>query len=207
MAPTSLRHPPLRRQRPAAGEQGAALILELLVGIVVLATAVATAASISVVTNRSTRTGHGLTEMETRIDTDLAQMRQWAELYTWCAGFGTTSSTRVNASPTCKSKSSANSSYYYPDNPPPGNPTAAQALRTFNAACNDGTTTQFNQPLITFLNIVPRPSGVTREVISDDNRAKRLRITYTATVPNSTKGIQRVVVLTPTVAAWCPSSP
>ena len=48
---------------------------------------------------------------------------------------------------------------------------------------------------------------MTREVISDDNRAKRLRITYTAVVPNSTKGIQRVVVLTPTVAAWCPSSP
>ena len=206
MALPSLRHGCHRRQSPAAGEQGAALMLELLVGIVILASALATAASLSVVTNRSSKTGHGLTEMETRIDTDIAQMRQLAELYTWCPGSGTTSRARVNASTTCKSKVNTNASYYYPDNPPPGNIAGALALANFNAACNDDQTTLFNQALINILTPFPRPSGVTREVSSDDNRAKRLRITYTATVPNITGGIRRVVLITPTVAAWCPSS-
>jgi hypothetical protein len=82
--------------------------------------------------------------------------------------------------------------YYFPPD------TSPAAISAFETACSDTGSDSLNTPLVGAIHSRPVPPGVSRSVAFDDIASHRLRITYTGTAVN------RVVLLVPTVAAWCP---
>lgn len=185
--------PPRRRPdpsaRPPAGGGGFTLI-ELLIGAVLITIALSMAATLAGITNRSMISSETIGRQDTLIESDIAAIRDLAERYTWCTGAGTTAATAVCASVTPRTEN-----YYFPNI---GN--AAVSITAFENACRPAATPtidELNAPLVTAINARAQPAGITRTVANDDVAGYRLRITYAGT------NVNRVVLLVPTVAAWC----
>lgn len=174
-------------------------ILEVLLAVVIIGVALAGAATLMTSQNRSITSSVQLNQAQNQIDADVAAVRNLAETYTWCSGAGGFNGSATN----CAGAAARNENYYFPV------PTATAAIAAFETACKNTTSDTLNTTLVTAISspALPNPSLVTRAVTQDRNDAfpngdfasHRLRITYT-----STTGASRVVLLVPTVAAWCP---
>jgi type II secretory pathway pseudopilin PulG len=160
-------------------------ILEVVVAATVLALATSAGAVLSGVSSRSLTSGNRTSLQQSQIEADLAAIRDLAATYTWCSGAGAFS--------TCTAGVPARSENYY--FPPSTNPSAISAFET---ACSATGSDTVNTVLVSAINARPAPAGVSRTVASDDIATRRLRLTYAGS------SVNRVVLLVPTVAAWCP---
>ena len=173
---------------PVPLPSGGFAILEILVATVLLAATFSMAAMLSMVSSRSMITSEGRGNQQSLIESDLAGIQELAETYTWCSGAG-------GFAASCTSKTPRTQDYYFPNTTDPN----SSLITAFETACNNTTAPDtLNAALITAINNRPALSGISRTVASDDIPSHRLRITYTGTNAN------RLVVFTPTVAAWCP---
>jgi type II secretory pathway pseudopilin PulG len=160
-------------------------IIEIVVAATVIALACSAGAVLSGVSSRALSSGNRESLQQNQIEADLAGIRDLADSYTWCSGSGAFSS--------CVSGVSARSENYY--FPPSTSPTAISAFET---ACTATGSDSLSAALVTAINARPVPPGVSRSVASDDIATHRLRISYAGNTVN------RMVLLVPTVAAWCP---
>jgi type II secretory pathway pseudopilin PulG len=170
-----------RCHTPAPPSSGFA-ILEILIATILLAATFSMAAMLSMVSSRSMISTEARGNQQSLIESDLAGIQNLAETFTWCSGAGGFTS--------CNGSAPRSENYYFP--------TTAAGITAFETACNNTTSDTLNTALVTAINARAAIPGVTRIVDSDDIATNRLRITYTGANAN------RLVVFTPTVAAWCP---
>jgi type II secretory pathway pseudopilin PulG len=192
-----------QRQRPLTG-WGFSLT-EVMISAAVGAVILTSVAGMNNVSNRTILDAGQQESVEAAINSDLDMIRQKMISYTWCSGTGTIGPvTPVGTSNTCSKNLSAKGSkeYYFPNMAATPAATAIANRDAFYAACNQTNTTDnsFLAPLITSINsqTLAGTSGLTRQVAISDGSAKKLLITY------SSSTVQRSVLLTPTVASWCP---
>lgn len=183
---------PLARRRLLLRRPGAdgSTILEVLIAVAIIGLAFAGAATLSAVQNRSLISASNLSTVQSQLDADVAAVRNLAETYTWCSGAGGFNGSAAN----CAGATARTENYYFPI------ASAATAISNFETACNNTVSDTLNTALVTAINAITLPSLITaRTVVNDDIAAHRLRINYTTSA-----GASRTLVLTPTVAAWCP---
>ncbi len=175
--------------RAAAGQDQGFTIIEILVAAVLIGIVTSMTAAVMSVSNRSTSKSATLGSAMAAIDNDISLIRTLSERYTCCSGTCTTDPVVVaNATTKCEG-SVGDSTYYFPI---AGNSTE---ITSFQTLCNSGLTAN----LVTAINALSQPSGVTRTAVDDgDATARRIRIDYSGT------SISRVVKIVPTVANWCP---
>lgn len=170
-------------------------MLELMIAVVLLTSTLLAAITLTNGTNRLHVGTVQLNDLQSQVDSDIAAIRRRAEIFTWCTGMGTFAATGT----TCASINPNSDAYFFPNSSTSttANPFLVGPEQTaFINACG---TADLTAALVNDINSRPLPAGVTSRVVTnDDTTANRLRITYTA--PN----LSRLVVLTPTVAAWCP---
>jgi prepilin-type N-terminal cleavage/methylation domain-containing protein len=191
------------RQRSAGSvlrrrvDQAGFTLIEVVVGVVLLAVVAAGSAVLISVSNSMLTTSTSQSNTQAAIDSDISRARKLAEDYTCCPGSCTANAATIAAARTSgKCIGNANDSTYY-------FPQQTADVATFTSACASGTLTT---NLITAIEALGNVSGVTRTMAVDDSSdptTHRLRITYSGTnLRNSS--IIRVVKLVPTAAAWCP---
>lgn len=173
-------------------------ITEVMIGIAIITVAFAGAATLWAIQNRSLLRSNNLSTAQSQLDSDVAAVRNLAETYTWCSGNGGFNGSATN----CAGATAGTENYYFPI------ASATSAINAFETACNNTTADTLNDPngsssstsLVKSINNLERPSLVDSRTVEHDNiSAHRLRITY-----STSTGASRIVVLTPTVAAWCP---
>lgn len=199
---------PIANRRP--NQQGFSLTEVLVAGVVggVIITTVAGMNNLSQTTILASKQRE---QVEAAVNSDIDTIRQKMVTYTWCAGQGSiTPSDNRSQCPRGLDQLSNRykSDYYYPNQNTPGAGNSPGDRDRFKAACQDGRTTTGNgdqantflSGLITSIEAqtLPASSGVTRTVTISDGRAKRVLITY------SGASLNRSLLMTPTVAAWCP---
>lgn len=188
-----------RPWRPAKPEAGFTL-MEILVGVTLLALVSAGTAILITVANRDLTVSTSQASTQAAIDSDISRARKLAEDYTCCPGSCTTNVSTIN---TARSNGRCvgnvnDSTYYFPQQ----NTSQFPDVDTFVNACANGTLTA---NLITAMQQLGTLNNVTRSVAVDDSSdptSHRIRITYSGS--GNSQGISRVVKLVPTVAAWCP---
>ncbi len=203
---------PIAIRRPS--QQGFSLTEVLVAGVVggVIITTVAGMNNLSQTTILASKQRE---QVEAAVNSDIDTIRQKMVTYTWCAGQGSiTPSDNVNQCPRGLDQLSDRykRDYYFPNQNIPGPNNSPGDLDRFKAACQDDSTSNGNgngngnqansflSGLITSIEsqTLPDSSGVTRTVTISDGRAKRVLITY------SGASLNRSLLMTPTVAAWCP---
>lgn len=199
-----------RRSRAISVAGGKALaqagfsLMEIMVGMVVLATALAMAGAMNGVATRGLRSSTMLNDRNAAVDADIAMARSMAERYTWCSG---EPALEISNGPTCIGTSPSDESYYTPFVSQQdvivfedvGNEQFAQ----FRRACESGTLTA---DLINRINKLPNLPGMTRTataISSDGLPSHRIRILYEP-VQSDAAPMVRSVVITPPAAAFCP---
>lgn len=204
LPPTSrwLSHHRPRSTDPRDGEAGFSL-MEILVGVVILASALGMAGAMNGVANRGLSSSTLLNDRNAAVDADIAMVRSMAERYTWCSG---APSLEASDTPTCLGSSPSDESYFSPAVSPEdarvfedaGNGSKAN----FEQACQDGT---LSNGLIQRINDRPTPAGITRNAsgINSGGRTHRIQIVY-QTARNDANPVVRSVVITPPVASFCP---
>ncbi len=144
---------------------------------------------------------------EVAVNSDINTIRQKMITYTWCSGQG--SLTPIDDRNRCrrgltKPRDRYKRDYYSPNQNTPAAANSPGDRDRFQAACQDNSTSNqansFLSGLIASIGAqtLPASSGVTRTVTISDGRAKRVLITY------SGPSLNRTLLMTPTVAAWCP---
>ena len=175
-------------RRVPAGERGEALLVEVIVSSMVLVTAFSMAASMSGIAARALRTSTDVTSVALDVSENIADINDLASRYTYCSG--------KPGFAACNNDTPAKYSYYTPM----GSPTL---MESFQAACKS---TSFNSALLQEINALPVPEGVTRTASADadpiDLQAHRIRISFAINTNASTS--QRVEVVVPNVASFCP---
>lgn len=173
-------------------------ITEVMISIAIITLAFTGAATLWAIQNRSLLRSNNLSTVQSQLDGDVAAVRNLAETYTWCSGNGGFNGSATN----CAGATAGTENYYFPI------ASATSAINTFETACNNAAADTLNDPngssssssLVKAINNIELPSLVDKRIVEfDDLSANRLRITYTTST-----GASRIVVLTPTVAAWCP---
>lgn len=202
------RQRPLRQRlasprRPGSSSAGAGLLVELMIASVIVITAFAMASSLTNSAVISTSNGGSVANRERTVNADIALLRDLAAQYSFCDGKGTTlpsgSTCRKTGNPDTDFRSE---DYYYPDNP--SSSAAISEQTAFHTACEGTGGTSLTGALITEMNNSTTYAaelsslGISRKVSLDDGTAHRLRISY------SGPKIDRTILITPTVAAWCP---
>jgi hypothetical protein len=179
-------------------------LVEILVGVVVLATALAMAAVMNGVAGSGLTRSTLFNDRDAAVDADIAEIRELASRYTWCSGQGLFSPPDPRPA-TCPSRDLGDERYYSPAvlqseaTVADGNP----SMRAFQNACADAS---LNNALITAINARPLPEGLNRVVgqeAVDGIPTNRLLVRYGTQAGDSTP-IYRTAVISPTVAAWCP---
>lgn len=191
-----------QRQRPWR-ERGASLI-ELVIASVVL---LLVAAGVVPLYSRATqdyRTARSSLDQQNSLDADFAEIRRLGERFSWCSGSGSTTVNVNSVSPSgpCTDATVGSSNYYIPKR------SDASGIRTsqfasFETACNGATSASdpLTTALVTAINAIAAPAGLSRTVSLDDGLAHRLRIQYRQTSDNS---LVSTLIYTPPVAIWCP---
>jgi prepilin-type N-terminal cleavage/methylation domain-containing protein len=197
--PTSCNRPLTGGRR--SGQRGFSLT-EVMVAGVVGSVIITSVAGMNKISQKTIETASKQEQAEAAVNSDINIIRQKMGAYTWCAGQG---SIEPNADRgRCRKDVSKRGQieYYSPNHNTPDaakNPTDRDK---FKNACQDISSSRntFLSSLITSINSQSLPSslGVTRTVTINDVRAKRLQITYSGDTVN------RSLLMTPTVAAWCP---
>ena len=199
----------LKRARPAAwarrsSNDGAALMVELIISSVMVLTAFAMAAALSGKAINGIGNTSEFAKRDAAVNADLAELRSLAARYSFCDGIGTLAPTATSCLKQGNPLSDYRSEdYYSPYNPDPSTESAEQRL--FREACDNPNSDQLTAELLKELN---KPStyasqlsdaGISRKIENDtDISAHRLRVTYSGTK------VDRTVLITPTVVAWCP---
>lgn len=182
------------RARPV-GEAGFTL-MEILVGVVLLALVSTGTASLISLANSNLSSSTSQNSSQAAIDSDISRARKLAEDYTCCPGSCTADPGTITTAKTAgRCAGNVNDSTYY-------FPQQSNDITAFTSACSTGTLTT---NLITAIQSLGGLSGVTRTVTNDDSAdltAHRIRITYSGS--GRSAGINRVVKIVPTVAGWCP---
>lgn len=195
-----LPHLRFRRQgRRLAATQGFSMV-ELIVSGVVGAIVISSVTALSNSTQAKISSSRANNSTSIEVASNLAQVRKLADEYVW-TNEGTGS---VALNPTdprtdiCRNKGQAKkndcTSYFLPSQ-------KTAAYDAFEAACKDNTKTDTNlllAPLITAINAVPRPAGISRTVTVHDGVAKQLLVSY------SGGGTTRAGLILPKLASLCP---
>ena len=176
------------KRRVPAGERGEALLVEVIVSSMVLVTAFSMAASMSGIAAKALRTSSDVTNVAHAVTENIADINDLASRYTYCSG--------KPGFAACNGDNPARYTYYTPL----GSPTL---MESFQAACKS---TTFNSALLQEINALPVPTGVTRTATTDaglnDLQTHRIRISFT--IDTNTSSSQRVEVIVPNVASFCP---
>jgi prepilin-type N-terminal cleavage/methylation domain-containing protein len=180
-------------QRPCSNHTRGFTLVELLVSTVLIGTVLGSLAVLPQIIGRgSLETGRRNTS-QAAIDANLADLRLLANHFSCCSGNCVTSAAPAN----CNGAGPGNPNFYQP---PASNPTAVAAFAT---ACSTGTLAGTLQTALTSQIATPtQPPGITRTITVDNADAHRLRIQYTA--PGN---VERVAILSPVAAAFCPDPP
>ncbi|MFM7086071.1 MAG: type II secretion system protein J [Cyanobium sp.] len=198
--------------RRISGRSPGFTLLEVVVGVALLAGVAAGSAVLISVANRMLGTSTTHNNAQAAIDSDISRARKLAEDYTCCPGSCTTNATTIAAARTtgrCAPNAQVNdSTYYFPQL----ETTTYPDVTGFTNACANGTlvgsaTSGLIKEISDQGSSALGDAGITRTVAVDDSTdptAHRIRITYTGSSSGGTTGINRVVKLVPTVAAWCP---
>jgi prepilin-type N-terminal cleavage/methylation domain-containing protein len=188
-------------QRHRASQQGFSLT-EVMVAGVVGGVIFTTVAGMNNLSQKAILTSLQREQTEAAVNSDLNTIRQMMINYTWCSGQGSVTPS-ADTGRCRKSLSERDKPGYY--SPNQNIPDAAKNpgdRDKFKTACQDtGTSSNsFLSGLIASINskTLPVSAGVTRTVTISDGRSKRLQITY------SGKTLNRTLLMTPTVAGWCP---
>jgi hypothetical protein len=182
-----------RQHRSGSAEERGLSIIEILAAGVVGALIITAVASLGNISNRTISEASRQEDADSAISRDLETIRGLMSSYTWCSGAGTLEP--IADQNRCRTTRKSNKFYYFPKNPDDKN--------LFISACGDDRSSSDNlllASLITSLSppAMPNPPATTRTVTVSDGAAKSLQISYRG------KGTPRTVVLTPTVASWCP---
>ena len=173
-----------QRLKVPHGQQGEALLVEVIVSSMVLVTAFAMAASMSGITTRALRSSQDLTSVALAVSENMADINDLASRYTFCSG-------APGFNP-CNGDDPSRATYYTPKG-------SEALMNTFQTTyCN---TKNFNDALIAEINAMPIPTGVDSRTVTQtdyDSLNKRFRVVYTMGTN------QRVEVITPNVASFCP---
>jgi hypothetical protein len=179
-------------------------LVEILVGVVILASALGMAGAMNGVATRGLSSSTVLNDRNAAVDADIAMVRSMAERYTWCSG---APSLEASDTPTCLGNSPSDESYFSPAVSQDdaliyeevGNPSKAN----FEQACRDGT---LSDGLIQRINDRPTPAGFSRTaagINSGGERTHRIQVLY-QTARTDDNPVVRSVVITPPVASFCP---
>jgi hypothetical protein len=178
-------------------------LVEILVGVVILASALGMAGAMNGVATRGLSSSTVLNDRNAAVDADIAMVRSMAERYTWCSG---APSLEASDPTTCLGNSPSDESYFSPavslqdakDNGDVGNGNKSN----FERACQDGS---LSDDLIQRINNRPTPAGITRSAagITSAGRTHRISVLY-QTARNDANPVVRSVVITPPVASFCP---
>jgi prepilin-type N-terminal cleavage/methylation domain-containing protein len=161
-------------------------LVELLVSTMIIGIILGGLLTFPQIIGRGSQQAQRQNEGQSAIDTDLATMRALANNFSCCSGSCTTSEFPAK----CNNVDPGNQDYYVPA-------TNSQALSTFRTACTSGT---LAASLKSSLDAQSPSAGITsRTVVIDSASAHRVRVTYTA--PGN---VERVAILVPTAAAFCP---
>lgn len=204
MSPLARASPHRLRQRQRPLTVWGFSLTEVMISAAVGAVILTSVAGMNNVSNRTILDAGQQESVEAAINSDLDMIRQKMISYTWCSGTGTIGPVNPDPNNPCTKKLSAKTSneYYFPKMASPPTATDIANRDAFYAACNQTNTTDnsFLAPLIASINsqTLAGTSGLTRQVAISDGSAKKLLITY------SSSTVQRSVLLTPTVASWCP---
>lgn len=197
-------HPALRRRHPARGSEGAALLIELIIASVMVITAFAMAMALTNNTALNSKQTNTVGNRESIVNADIALLRNLASRYSFCDGVGSTtpsgSSCRKSGNPDSDYKSE---DYYYPDNPDDSG-ALTNEQRNFHSACAAEPGFDLTANLITAMKASTSyasdlsSAGISRSISLENADAHRLQVRYTG------PKVDRTVLITPTVAAWCP---
>lgn len=183
---------PIRRRVDQAGFT----LMEILIGVVMLAFVASGSAILITVANRMLGSSTSQNNAQAAIDSDTSRARKLAEDYTCCPGSCTSNVSTITAARSSgKCLGNANDSTYY-------FPQLAADIPTFTTACESGTLTANLITAIQALGSLPDVSRTVTVDDGDDLTSHRIRLAYSGTGANT--GISRIVKLVPTVAAWCP---
>lgn len=193
--------PAINARRAEAGFS----LVEILMGVIILAASLGMAGAMNGVATRSLRSSTIINDRNAAVDADIAMVRSMAERYTWCSGAPDLE--KSTTSPTCLGDSPSDESYFSPAVSQEdayvfedvGNPQRA----AFEQACQNGS---LNNDLIGRINARPTPAGVTRtaSVISSGGATtNRIQLLY-ASSSGDENPVVRSVVISPPVAAFCP---
>ncbi|MFM7311794.1 MAG: type II secretion system protein J [Cyanobium sp.] len=187
---------PLRAHRGRPAVAAGFTLLEVVVGIALLALVASGSTLLISVANRMLGTSTTQNNAQAAIDSDISRARKLAEDYTCCPGSCSADAATLSAARSSgRCLGNANDSTYY-------FPQQSGDVDAFTTSCSNGTITA---NLITALQGLGTLADVSRTVAADDSAdptSHRIRITYSGTGSNA--GITRVVKLVPTVAGWCP---
>lgn len=194
-----------RRASHAQHAESGFSLMEILMGVMILTSALGMAAAMNGLATRGLTSSTLLNDRNAAVDSDIAMARSMAERYTWCSGAPSLEASTTT--PTCLSSSPSDESYFSPavsrqddnlDFLSIGNESKA----SFERACRDGT---LSDDLIQRINDRPTPAGFTRSAagITSEGRTHRIQVLY-QTARTDDNPVVRSVVITPPVASFCP---
>ncbi len=192
-------------RQPRVGTAGGFTIVEPLVLAILLSIVVSGTAVVLSSLNRSSAEARRVVTMDEDIDSQLAQIKQLSGQLTCCSSVCTvTPPTVVGATANCATANPLDSRYFYPQRDDPAttatiagtSPATSDERAAVDQLCTSGA---FLTPLVTAVDALPLPAGVTRNAAAQANRT--IRIVYTDTVNSR---VTRVANITPPMSRWCP---
>lgn len=184
---------------------GGFTIVEPLVLVILLSIVVSGTAVVLTSVNRSSAEARRVVTMDEDIDSQLAEIRQLSGRLTCCSSVCTvTPPTTFGTTSNCATNNPLDSRYFYPQRDDPAttativgtSPATSDERAAVDQLCASG---DFLNPLVTAVNGLAQPAGVTRTATAQANRT--IRIVYTDTVNSR---VTRVANITPPMARWCP---
>lgn len=169
-------------------------LAEVLIGTVILAFAVAMAAAMHGVASYGLLGSTTINDRDALVDGDVAEIRALAERLSWCSGTGA-----LQATAPCQDSNPGSRDYYAPA----ASMDDEANMNQFEAACTNGT---LNTTLLAAINARPALPGINRAAQNAEGigtTTNGILIRYTSPDDNENP-VSRSVVITPTVAAWCP---
>jgi prepilin-type N-terminal cleavage/methylation domain-containing protein len=188
-----------RHHRP--GQRGFSLT-EVMVAGVVGAVIITTVEGMNNISQKAIQESTLEDKAESAVISDINSIRKKMLIYTWCSGQGSVGPGEDTSRCPIPLKDRGLVAYFSPNQNIPVAANQGGDRDKFKTACKDNgsSSNSFLSSLIASIEGQSLPSylGVTRTVTISDGRAKRLQITYRGNKLN------RSLLMTPTVAAWCP---
>jgi prepilin-type N-terminal cleavage/methylation domain-containing protein len=199
--PTPTRRNPSLERHHRASQRGFSLT-EVMVAGVMGGVIITTVAGMNNLSQEAIQESTLEEQAEAAVISDINSIRKKMAAYTWCSGQGSVGPVADRSRCPIALDKRGQLAYYSPNQNTPNAANESGDRDKFKTACKDNgsSSNSFLSSLIASINDQSLPSslGVTRTVTISDGRAKRLQITYSGTKLN------RSLLMTPTVAAWCP---